>query len=207
MRLLPGRRRADLGKPELQVAESTDAYVVHPGPDCNDASAIPGSGAKNVILFIGDGMGFGHLRAARCFKNGNPAPLVLETLPESAELTTFSASDAITDSAAGATAMATGRKVYDGVLSVALPGDGSDLLTVLERRKALGNATGLVTILVCSMADGEPTAPGALPDCTFTSGGHTEANVPLFAVGAGAENVAGTLDNTDIYALTAGIGP
>lgn len=51
----------------------------------------------------------------------------------------------ITDSAAAATAMATGQKVYNAVVSVALPGDGRPLGTVLEQAAAQGKGTGLVT--------------------------------------------------------------
>jgi alkaline phosphatase len=51
----------------------------------------------------------------------------------------------ITDSAAAATAMAAGQKVYNGVLSVALPGDGKPLGTVLEQAAAQGKGTGIVT--------------------------------------------------------------
>ncbi len=73
---------------------------------------------------------------------------------EKSHVTTCSAStgncdppddDTPTDSAAGATAMATGRKVFNGVCSVALPGDGSDLETALEAYKNQGKKTGLVT--------------------------------------------------------------
>jgi alkaline phosphatase len=51
----------------------------------------------------------------------------------------------ITDSAAAATAMAAGQKVYNGVLSVALPGDGLPLATALEQAAAQGKGTGIVT--------------------------------------------------------------
>ncbi|HEQ71513.1 MAG TPA: alkaline phosphatase, partial [Spirochaetia bacterium] len=46
---------------------------------------------------------------------------------------------------AAATAMATGRKVYNNVISEAIPGNGRDLKTVLEYMKGLGKRTGLVS--------------------------------------------------------------
>jgi alkaline phosphatase len=101
--------------------------------------------ARNVILFIGDGMGFHQVEAARRFLNGNTAPLVMETLPTKSKMWTLNASGGITDSAAGATAFATGRKVSNEVLSLAIPGDGGAVPTALELRKTLGAATGLVT--------------------------------------------------------------
>ncbi|MCG5055291.1 MAG: alkaline phosphatase [Myxococcales bacterium] len=101
--------------------------------------------ARNVVLFIGDGMGFGHLDAARSFANGNTAPLIMETLPVQRRMDTRNALGQITDSAAGATAFATGRKVSNAVLSLALPGDGRPLASALELRQASGAVTGLIT--------------------------------------------------------------
>ena len=58
---------------------------------------------------------------------------------------TASADNAVTDSAAGATAMATGVKVGNGVISRALPGDGAYLETIVQRSKMEGRSVGLVT--------------------------------------------------------------
>jgi alkaline phosphatase len=97
---------------------------------------------KYVIFMVGDGMGFNHVRAAGMYLGG---PLCFESLPHQAQVTTYSASAPITDSAAAATAMATGTKVNNGVISVALPGNGAELLTLLEFYKSRGARTGLVT--------------------------------------------------------------
>ncbi|HWQ92828.1 MAG TPA: alkaline phosphatase, partial [Clostridia bacterium] len=98
--------------------------------------------AENIIVFIGDGMGFEHVKAAG-FYNG--APLSFEAFPHQGQVTTYSANEAITDSAAAATAIATGFKVNNDVVSVALPGDGRELETMLELFKKRGKATGLIT--------------------------------------------------------------
>jgi alkaline phosphatase len=45
---------------------------------------------------------------------------------------------------------------------------------------------------------------GNLPEVSWSTGGHTGANVPLFAWGVGARKVKGTLDNTDVYRLMMG---
>ena len=87
-------------------------------------------------------MGFEEVSAARAF---NGAPLSFESLPHQAQVTTYSANDSITDSAASATAMATGQKVNNGVVSMAYPGDGHELTTVLEQARDRGQHTGLVT--------------------------------------------------------------
>ncbi|MFQ5424809.1 MAG: alkaline phosphatase [Phycisphaerae bacterium] len=100
---------------------------------------------KNVILLIGDGMGFEEVRAAGMYENGVGGTLSFEALPRQAEVTTYSASAAITDSAAAGTAIATGVKVNNGVISMAFPGDAGELWTLLEDAASLGRLTGLVT--------------------------------------------------------------
>ena len=83
---------------------------------------------QNIILMVGDGMGPEHVRAARLYEG---APLPFEAAPHQALMTTDSYRGAVTDSAASATAMATGEKVLNFTISVAFPGDFSDLETQL----------------------------------------------------------------------------
>ena len=102
------------------------------------AMAAAGDRAANVVLFVGDGMGTEHVRAARCF---NGAPLCFEDFPHFATVDTDSL-DGLTDSAAGATAVATGTRVESYTY-----GDRSSnrLPTVLEYFQGKGKRTGLVT--------------------------------------------------------------
>lgn len=97
---------------------------------------------KNIIFYIGDGMGFEQVEAARCYLG---QPMSFEGFPHQAECTTYSASSSVTDSAAAGTALATGFKVNDGVVSMAYPGDGSELLTLLEEAQASVKSVALVT--------------------------------------------------------------
>lgn len=111
----------------------------------------------NVIVMIGDGMGPEHVKAAGLYANGREGSLFFESLPHRAQAVTCpayavapgqdpaTAPAKVTDSAAAATALATGTKVYNGVLSVALPGNGQPLPTVLEAAAKAGKRTGLVT--------------------------------------------------------------
>jgi alkaline phosphatase len=101
--------------------------------------------ARNIILLIGDGMGFGQVQAASYYAHGTPDSLCFQTLPHSGEITTAPANGDLTDSAAGATAMATGHKVANGVVSIADPGASDELPTVLELLQARGKAVGLIT--------------------------------------------------------------
>ena len=100
---------------------------------------------KNVILFIGDGMGFEHVKATGMYANGEAGTLCFEKFNHKAHMTTYSANNEITDSAAAGTAMATGHKVNNHVISMAIPGDGSELDTMLEYFKSRGKSVGLVT--------------------------------------------------------------
>lgn len=102
---------------------------------------------RNVILLIGDGMGPEQVKAASLFAHGADGKLFMQSLPKQATVATHPAAgpSVITDSAAAATAMATGRKVDGNVLSVALPGDGKPLKTALEYAQEAGQRTGLVT--------------------------------------------------------------
>ncbi len=102
------------------------------------ASAQP----KNVVFMIGDGMGPAQVEAAGMFTG---TPMSFESLPYQGLVTTYAAGNPVTDSAAAATALATGQKVSNGVISLAIPGDSSELPTLLEHYQALGRDTGLVS--------------------------------------------------------------
>src|SRR5512140_1556065 len=73
--------------------------------------------AKNVILFLGDAGGLSTLHAASIHRYGDPAKLYVQRMPHLGWSDTSSADDWITDSAAGMTAIVTGVKTNNGVLS------------------------------------------------------------------------------------------
>ncbi|MFX0061660.1 MAG: alkaline phosphatase [Candidatus Hermodarchaeota archaeon] len=108
------------------------------------------SQGKNIILMIGDGMGFEHLKLARWVELGKEGHLSMEYLPLWLNVTTFSANNPITDSAAAATAFATGNKTNNGMLGVSP--SLNPLETILEIAQSLGKSTGLVTTTEISHA-------------------------------------------------------
>ncbi|MCB9848839.1 MAG: alkaline phosphatase [Phycisphaeraceae bacterium] len=112
-----------------------------------------------MILCIGDGMGFEHVRAAGIYLNGESGSLSFESFPAQGMLSTGAADDPITDSAASATAMASGRKVSNGVIGVAIPGDGHALPNLLDQAKQSGKLVGLVT--TTELTHATPAAFGA----------------------------------------------
>jgi len=77
---------------------------------------------QNIILFIGDGMGPEHINLGGLYMNGKRGTMFFESFPHKSQMTTHAADDPITDSAASATAIATGYKVNNGVISLKIPG-------------------------------------------------------------------------------------
>lgn len=109
-----------------------------------------------IILFIGDGMGPEQIRAGGYYLGRPP---VFTEFAVAAGVATRSADNEVTDSAAAATAIATGRKVANGVLSLAIPGDGARLETLAETAAARGILTGVATTTFATHAT--PAAFGA----------------------------------------------
>lgn len=117
--------------------------------------------ARNLIVFMGDGMGVEQIAAGRYAAGGQLAmdSLAGPALAITDSLTSLhSGGDYIppTDSAAAATWIATGVRVENGVLSIAPDGTGAALDTVFERCKRAGKATGLVT--TSTFFDASPAA-------------------------------------------------
>lgn len=96
--------------------------------------------AKNVILMIGDGMGVTQITAGM-IKNNNR--LNLERFPIVGLHKSYSSDNLITDSAAGATAFASGVKTYNGAIGV--NSKKKPVKTILEECEEKGMATGMVT--------------------------------------------------------------
>lgn len=94
---------------------------------------------KNIILMIGDGMGLTQITAGM-YRNGNK--LHLEGFPVIGLHKSYSGSDLITDSAAGATAFACGIKSYNGAIGVDM--DTMPVKTILEIAEEKGMASGLL---------------------------------------------------------------
>ena len=117
--------------------------------------------AKNVILFVGDGMGISTITASRILEGqlkgmtGEENRLFFESFPNVGLSKTYSADQQTPDSAPTMTAMVTGYKAREGMLSVNhLTSRGecdasviaaNSLPTILEQAAAAGKATGVVS--------------------------------------------------------------
>jgi len=121
--------------------------------------------ARNIIFFLGDGMGPTTITAARIFKHGEDGLLHFERLERTARIKTYSADAQVTDSAPSMGAYMTGVKINNDVISMkdAKPvapakdangnagidrcgaRNGTSPLTILELAKAAGKSVGAVT--------------------------------------------------------------
>jgi len=112
--------------------------------------AIKSQQAKNVILFIGDGMGDSEITVARNYLEGAGGAFKgLDALPMTGQMTHYSVNkatgkpDYVPDSAATGTAWATGQKTYDNAVGV--DRFGTPHQNLLELAKSKGRATGNIT--------------------------------------------------------------
>lgn len=94
---------------------------------------------KNIILLIGDGMGVTQISAGM-YMNGNT--LNLERCKVVGLHKPSASNSLVTDSAAGATAFACGKKTYNGAIGVGP--DKQPIKSILEYAEEKGLATGLV---------------------------------------------------------------
>ena len=119
----------------------------------------PKTKAKNVILFIGDGMGVSTLTAARIFEgqlrgeSGEENRLSFEQFPYSALSKTYQVNQQTPDSAPTMSSIITGMKTDEGIISVNQKvryGDyttvaGNEAKTLVEYAEESGLSTGVVS--------------------------------------------------------------
>ncbi|AXV67038.1 alkaline phosphatase (plasmid) [Pseudoalteromonas lipolytica] len=113
---------------------------------CSASSVMAESAPKNIIYMIGDGMGPAYTTAYRYFKDDPNTkvvdPTVFDTILRGMAHTYPDDHTYVTDSAAGATALSSGRKSYNG--AIAVDTDKKPVKTMLEIAKERGMTTALV---------------------------------------------------------------
>jgi len=158
--------------------------------------------AKNVILFVGDGMGISTITAARILAgqqnkvNGEASQLSFEKFPYLALSKTYNTNMQVPDSAGTMTAMITGVKTSAGVLSVdetVKLGDfeevsGHKLVTLIEQAEDKGLATGIISTARITHA-----TPGAAYAHTSHRDWETVDQLPEAARKAGFPDIAAQL--------------
>ncbi|MCB1884126.1 MAG: alkaline phosphatase [Geminicoccaceae bacterium] len=115
--------------------------------------------AKNVILFVGDGMGFSTVTTARIFEgqrrgvDGESNVLAFEAFPYLAASKTYSHDGQVSDSAPTAAAFTTGVKAKNDIMSLSQDADVGDcadqktkkVTTIFELAESIGMSTGVVS--------------------------------------------------------------
>jgi alkaline phosphatase len=162
-----------------------------------DAPAEPR--AKNVILFIGDGMGISTITAARIYEGqkrgetGEENSLSFERFPDVALVKTYNTNAQVPDSAGTATAMNTGNKTSIGVLGIgpeATRGVCREALAhplplVGEEAKQRGLALGIVTTTRLTHA-----TPAAVYARSADRDWEADSNIPADQQGQGCKDIA-----------------
>lgn len=163
-------------------------------------AVVPNTGkAKNVILFLGDGMGISTVTAGRIYDgqlkgvDGESNSLAFEKLSYSALSKTYSHDTQVTDSAAGITAIMTGVKTRNKVIGLtgAAIGEkcetekGASVETLAELAKASGRAAGVVTTTRVTHA----TPAGAYAHTAYRDW-EGDGDMPAEALRAGCKDIA-----------------
>ncbi|TKB50667.1 alkaline phosphatase [Ferrimonas sediminicola] len=167
-------------------------------------TAQPNTQAKNVILFVGDGMGISTLTAARILEGqqrglqGEENALSFEKFDYSALVKTYNTDAQTPDSAGTMTAMITGVKTDAGVLSVDEDIErgqcdsvaGNELTSAIELAELKGLATGVVSTARITHA-----TPAATYAKSADRNWEDISDMPEEAVAAGCKDIADQLVN------------
>ncbi|NXK61694.1 PPBI1 phosphatase, partial [Sylvietta virens] len=170
--------------------------------------------AKNIILFMGDGMGLSTMSAARIYKgqlaggSGEESVLAMETFPHTALAKTYTIDRQVPDSAGTGTAYLCGVKANAktlGLSGAAVYGKcrttfGNEVDSVLHRARLAGKSVGIVTTTRVQHA-----SPGAAYAHSASRGWYADANMPKEALRDGCKDIAYQLvHNTDINVILGG---
>ncbi len=155
--------------------------------------------ARNVILFLGDGMGISTVTAARILagqldgRSGEENSLHFETFPVTGLAKVYNTNQQVPDSAGTMTAIMTGTKTRAGVIGIdglAPRGDceaslGREVPTLLQQAAAAGLATGVVTTTTITHA-----TPAATYAHSPERAWEVDSAMPADAIEAGCRDIA-----------------
>ncbi|KEQ18823.1 alkaline phosphatase [Endozoicomonas numazuensis] len=158
--------------------------------------------AKNIILFVGDGMGMSTVTAARILEgqqrgqNGEENELSFEQLPHMSLSKTYTTNFQVPDSAGTMTAMMTGVKTRSGVINLDQSVDrgacdfseSNVLTTFLQTAEDAGQSTGVVSTARLTHA-----TPAATYSVSPDRGWEDDKDMPQEAKNAGCVDIASQL--------------
>ncbi|KAI2650138.1 alkaline phosphatase-like protein [Labeo rohita] len=170
--------------------------------------------AKNLILFLGDGMGISTVTAARIMKGqmegktGEESVLAMDTFPYLALSKTYNVDQQMPDSAATATAYLCGVKANYGTLGLSAAArradcssaKGNEVKSILHHAKMAGKSVGIV-----STARVQHASPAASYSHIPERDWYSDKELPPEAVTGGCKDIAYQLvHNTDINVILGG---
>ena len=155
---------------------------------------ISQSKPKNVILMIGDGMGTAHVYAGIVANGGD---LYLKNFKQIGFSTTYSASDFVTDSGAGGTALSTGVKTYNGAIGV--NADSVAIPNIREKAEKKGLSTGVVSTSAITHATPASFVAHQKDRDLYEeiAADFLKTNIDVF-IGGGKKNFSNRKDSTDL---------
>ena len=164
------------------------------------------SKAKNVILFVGDGMGISTITAARIYdgqsrgESGEENSLSFEHFPNLALIKTYNVNQQVPDSAGTASAMNTGVKTRAGVLGISHLARRQNCSESLQNKvKTLGEIAkekGLSTGIVSNMRITHAT-PASVYAHTPERDWERDSQMPTLALKEGCKDIARQLIEYD----------
>lgn len=187
----------------IAPVQATDSYFVKGAAAIQAKIAARGQPrAKNVILFVGDGMGISTITAARIYAgqskglDGESYQLAMEKLPYSAFSKTYTHDSQVADSAPTAVAMTTGVKSYNGSIGVTQAANLKDCTsartagttTLWELAEAAGMATGVISTATITHA-----TPAATYAETVERDWENDSQVSAAGKAAGCKDIASQL--------------
>ncbi|EHH21762.1 hypothetical protein EGK_04898 [Macaca mulatta] len=170
--------------------------------------------AKNLIIFLGDGMGVSTVTAARILKGqkedklGPETPLAMDHFPYVALSKTYSVDKHVPDSAATATAYLCGVKGNFQTIGLSAAARynqcnttrGNEVVSVMNRAKKAGKSVGVVTTTRVQHA-----SPAGAYAHTVNRNWYSDANMPGSARREGCKDIATQLiSNMDIDVILGG---
>ncbi|XP_032133812.1 intestinal-type alkaline phosphatase isoform X2 [Sapajus apella] len=170
--------------------------------------------AKNLILFLGDGMGVPTVTATRILKGqkngklGPETPLAMDHFPYVALSKTYNADRQVPDSAGTATAYLCGVKANYKTIGLSAAArfnqcnttHGNEVVSVMNRAKKAGKSVGVVTTTRVQHA-----SPAGTYAHTVNRNWYSDADMPASALQEGCQDMATQLiSNMDIDVILGG---
>ncbi|NXI61186.1 PPBI phosphatase, partial [Anseranas semipalmata] len=172
------------------------------------------SEAKNLLIFLGDGLGVPTITATRILKGqlqgklGPETPLALDAFPYVALSKTYTVDRNVPDSAGTATAYLCGVKANYKTIGVSAAARysqcnttvGNEVISVLERARKAGKAVGIVTTSRVQHA-----SPSGTYAHVVDRNWYADASMPTDALNQGCKDIAWQLvHNVDINVILGG---